>query len=114
MFSIDQNCHPLWDVVPKLQALAEQGRAVTHFIEDVDMAYTAIGAAAGDRPRLAPERFHRSGGADCSNSTVTTSPAPLRHTSSASSSVAPTAAARSVAVEVEVEAACRAVIVIHR
>lgn len=64
MFSIDQNCHPLWDVVPKIQALAAQGWTVTHFIEDVDMAYTAIGAAAGDRPRLAPERFHRSGGAD--------------------------------------------------
>jgi len=64
MFSIDQNCHPLWDVVPKLQALARRGYDVTHFIEDVDMAYTAIGAAPGDSPRLAPERFHRSGGAD--------------------------------------------------
>ena len=64
MFSIDQNCHPLWDVVPKLGALAAQGRTVTHFIEDVDMAYTAIGAEPGDQPRLAPERFHHSGGAD--------------------------------------------------
>lgn len=64
MFSIDQNCHPLWDVVPKLQALAGRGHDVTHFIEDVDMAYTAIGAGPGDSPRLAPERFHRSGGAD--------------------------------------------------
>jgi len=64
MFSIDQNCHPLWDVVPKLHALARRGHDVTHFIEDVDMAYTAIGAGPGDSPRLAPERFHRSGGAD--------------------------------------------------
>ena len=64
MFSIDQNCHPLWDVVPKLQALAAAGHEPTHFIEDVDMAYTAIGAGPGDKPRLAPERFHASGGAD--------------------------------------------------
>ena len=64
MFSIDQNCHPLWDVVPKLHALAASGRTVTHFIEDVDMAYTAIGADDGDEARLAPERFHRGGAAD--------------------------------------------------
>ena len=64
MFSIDQNCHPLWDVVPKLAALAARGLAAVHFIEDVDMAYTAIGAKHGDEPRLAPERFYRSGAAD--------------------------------------------------
>ena len=64
MFSIDQNCHPLWDVVPKLQALAAAGHHATHFIEDVDMAFTAIGAKPGQHPRLAPERFYGSGGAD--------------------------------------------------
>lgn len=65
MISIDQNCHSLWDVVPKLQALAAAGRAVTHFVEDVDAAFTSLGSPV-DSPdlRLAPERFHRSGGAD--------------------------------------------------
>ena len=65
MFSIDQNCHSLWDVLPKLQALAGGGRCVCHFVEDVDMAYTAIGAAgAAGAPHLARERYYRDGGAD--------------------------------------------------
>ncbi len=65
MFSIDQNCHPLWDVIPKLQALAAQGRQVTHFVEDVDVAFTALGASIDDEVlHLARERFHRSGGQD--------------------------------------------------
>ena len=65
MFSIDQNCHSLWDVVPKLQALARRGQKVTHFIEDIDVAFTAVGAAV-DEPaqRIERERFHPSGGAD--------------------------------------------------
>ncbi len=65
MFSIDQNCHSLWDVVPKLHALARTGRRVSHFIEDVDVAFSAPGAKV-DQPdlRLALERHHRSGGAD--------------------------------------------------
>ena len=64
MFSIDQNCHSLWDVLPKLQALAARKLPVVHFVEDVDMAYTAIGATDDEPPRLARERYHRSGGAD--------------------------------------------------
>ncbi len=36
MFSIDQNCHSLWDVLPKLQALQRRAEAVTHFVEDID------------------------------------------------------------------------------
>ena len=65
MLSIDQNCHSLWDVAPKLQALARSGRAVTHYIEDVDAAFTALGTDVGGLPlRLARERFHHSGGAD--------------------------------------------------
>ncbi len=65
IFTIDQNCHTLWDVVPKVHALARAGYRVRHFIEDVDVAFTAMGARAGDRPlSLARERFHRSGGAD--------------------------------------------------
>jgi len=65
MFSIDQNCHSLWDVLPKLQALRAHGYDVTHFIEDADVAFTAIGTGGQDRPLgLARERFYRSGGAD--------------------------------------------------
>jgi len=65
MFSIDQNCHSLWDVVPKLQALARRRRAVTHFVEDIDVAFTAVGAAV-DEPalRIERERYHPGGGGD--------------------------------------------------
>ena len=65
MFSIDQNCHSLWDTLPKLHALAAKGHRVTHFIEDVDVAFTAMGASVDDTVlHLARERFHRSGGQD--------------------------------------------------
>ena len=65
MFSIDQNCHSLWDVLPKLQALARRGLVVTQYVEDVDAAFTELGSAvAGSRLRLARERFHHSGGED--------------------------------------------------
>ena len=65
MFSIDQNCHPFWDAVPKLQALAAHGHRVTHFIEDNDVAFTAMGASVDDTVlHLARERYHRSGGQD--------------------------------------------------
>ena len=65
MFSIDQNCHSLWDVVPKLAALGRRGHRVRHLIEDIDAAFTSMGAPAGAAElRLARERFHRSGGAD--------------------------------------------------
>ncbi len=64
MLSIDQNCHPLWDVLPKLQALALRGQAVTHGVEDIDTAFTAVGGSAASALRFAPERYYRSGGAD--------------------------------------------------
>ena len=65
MFSIDQNSHSLWDAIPKLHALAHKGAAVTHFIEDVDAAFTALGSTVeGGSLALVRERFHRSGGAD--------------------------------------------------
>jgi hypothetical protein len=65
MFSIDQNCHPLWDVVPKLHALTAKGFPVHHFIEDIDVTFTAVGGQLGDTQlRFAPERFHGSGGSD--------------------------------------------------
>ena len=65
MYSIDQNCHSLWDVIPKLEALARRGGGLTHFVEDIDAAFTWLGASVDDTSlRLAPERFHHSGGAD--------------------------------------------------
>jgi hypothetical protein len=65
MFSIDQNSHSLWDAIPKLHALLRKGAAVTHFIEDVDAAFTALGSGFDAGPlSLVRERFHRSGGAD--------------------------------------------------
>jgi hypothetical protein len=65
MFSIDQNSHSLWDVIPKLHALLGKGAAVTHFIEDVDAAFTALGSGLdAGQLALVRERFHRSGGAD--------------------------------------------------
>jgi len=65
MFSIDQNCHSLWDTLPKLHALAARGHQVRHFIEDIDVAFTAMGASVDDTVlHLARERFHRSGGQD--------------------------------------------------
>jgi len=65
MFSIDQNCHSLWDVLPKLQALVRRGKRVRHFIEDIDVAFTSLGSRVDSGClRLARERFHRSGGAD--------------------------------------------------
>ena len=67
IISIDQNCHPLWDVPPKLHALTHAGHSTHHCIEDIDVAFTAIGAQAGDDDshlRVARERFYRSGAAD--------------------------------------------------
>ena len=65
LISIDQNCHTLWDVLPKLQALAHGGHSVQHCIEDIDVAFTSIGAQVGDdKMHVAPERFYRSGAAD--------------------------------------------------
>ncbi|MDK1032299.1 MAG: hypothetical protein QGD94_09860, partial [Planctomycetia bacterium] len=65
MLSIDQNCHSLWDVIPKLTALHRRGYRVRHFIEDVDVAFTSLGSGVEGSPlRLMRERFHRSGGQD--------------------------------------------------
>ena len=66
MLSIDQNSHSLWDALPKLEALARAGRSVSHYVEDVDVAFTALGADqdAHQPLRLERERYHHSGGAD--------------------------------------------------
>ena len=64
MLSIDQNCHSLWDVIPKLRALAGRGSRPCHLIEDIDVAFTSIGADPDGELHLAPECFHHSGGGD--------------------------------------------------
>jgi hypothetical protein len=72
LISIDQNSHTFWDVLPKLQALACGGYSACHSIEDIDVAFTAIGSrvadgadqVVGQEMRMARERFYRSGGAD--------------------------------------------------
>jgi hypothetical protein len=63
MFSIDQNSHSLWDTLPKLQAIAAAGHGVSHFIEDIDVAFTDLGADVADGDlRIQREQFHPSGG----------------------------------------------------
>ncbi len=63
--SIDQNSHSLWDAIPKLQALVCSGLSGTHFVEDIDVAFTRRGATAEDRTvLLAPERYYRGGTSD--------------------------------------------------
>ncbi|MBN2452268.1 MAG: hypothetical protein JXR77_17920, partial [Lentisphaeria bacterium] len=63
--SIDQNCHPLWDTLPKLHALAARGWRGRQAIEDVDVAFSRQGSRPGDRGlELLPERFYRGGHSD--------------------------------------------------
>ena len=62
--SIDQNCHVLWDAVPKCQALALAGHRVRQFVEDLDVAFTIVGGNESSPLVLERERFHPSGGAD--------------------------------------------------
>ena len=65
MFSIDQNCHSLWDTLPKLHVLSRRGLPVRHFIEDIDVAFTSLGSDVGSSElRMARERFYRGGAAD--------------------------------------------------
>ena len=65
MISIDQNCHSLWDVIPKLHALGAKGHAVRQYVEDIDVAFTAMGSPVrAGALRLERERFYRSGGED--------------------------------------------------
>ena len=64
IFSIDQNSHSLWDTLPKLQALALSGEKITHFVEDVDVAFTDIGENDESEPRIIRERHYPSGGTD--------------------------------------------------
>lgn len=63
--SIDQNCHPLWDTLPKLAALARHGWQGVHCVEDIDVAFSRQGARPGE-PGLAllTERYYRGGHSD--------------------------------------------------
>ncbi len=63
--SIDQNSTPLWDTIPKLDALLARGARGTHYLEDIDIAFTAHGARVGDAAlALTPERYYRGGSSD--------------------------------------------------
>ena len=62
--SIDQNCSPLWDAIPKLAALRAHGFAGAHWIEDVDTAFTEQFAKPGTAPHVAPERIYPNGNSD--------------------------------------------------
>lgn len=62
MISIDQNSHSLWDTLPKLQALTAAGHTVYHYIEDVDVAFTDLGADESGELHIMAEQFHPSGG----------------------------------------------------
>ena len=63
--SIDQNCASFWDTIPKLDALRRKGIDVSHYVEDVDIAFAARGAEV-DQPdlRLAMENVYPGGGQD--------------------------------------------------
>ncbi|MBT7170960.1 MAG: VOC family protein, partial [Phycisphaerales bacterium] len=61
--SIDQNSNPLWDTPAKLAALAASGESVRHCVEDIDVAFTDLGATLDDPTlRICREQFHPSGG----------------------------------------------------
>ena len=62
--SIDQNCSPLWDAIPKLAALHARGFAAAHWIEDVDAAFTEQFVKPGTPPHVAPERVYPNGNSD--------------------------------------------------
>ena len=61
--SIDQNSNTLWDVVPKLDALLSRNVPATHFVEDIDSAFTRHGAKEGGTG-LRKERVLRGGESD--------------------------------------------------
>lgn len=62
--SIDQNCSPLWDAIPKLAALHHHGHHGLHCIEDLDIAFTQHAAPPGTPPHLAPETIYPDGNSD--------------------------------------------------
>ncbi len=63
MISIDQNSNSLWDTLPKLQALQQAGIKFTHFVEDIDVAFTRVGSNSAE-PDLTIEQYYRNGSLD--------------------------------------------------
>lgn len=63
MISIDQNSNSLWDTLPKLQALEKAGIKFTHCVEDIDVAFTRVGAHS-DQLELTLEQYYPNGNLD--------------------------------------------------
>lgn len=63
MISIDQNSNSLWDTLPKLQALEKAGIDFTHCVEDIDVAFTRVGAHS-NQLQLTLEQYYPNGNLD--------------------------------------------------
>lgn len=63
MISIDQNSNSLWDTLPKLQALEAANIDFIHCVEDIDAAFTRVGAHS-DQLQLTLEKYYPSGNLD--------------------------------------------------
>jgi len=64
-YSIDQNSHSLWDTIPKLAALAQHNWHGTHFVEDIDVAFTRHGdKTANSQLQIQQEAIRRDGSSD--------------------------------------------------
>ncbi len=61
--SIDQNSNSLWDVLPKVEAMAYKSLSLTHLVEDIDVAFTSVGNSA-QPPTLTVEQYYPSGNLD--------------------------------------------------
>ncbi len=61
--SIDQNSNSLWDVLPKIEAMASKSLKLTHLVEDIDVAFTSVGKK-GQAPELTVEQYYPSGNLD--------------------------------------------------
>jgi hypothetical protein len=65
ILSVDQNCNSLWDVPPKLHALEAGGYHCVQYVEDVDVAFTKVGAGYMSADlRIERERYYRTGAGD--------------------------------------------------
>lgn len=63
--SIDQNSNSLWDTIPKLHALKSHKMDFLHLVEDIDLAFTKVGANSPKKtPQLTYEQYYRNGNLD--------------------------------------------------